>query len=239
MKIGLIGYGKMGKAIEEIALTRGHEIVFKITDENKNELVDLISKADVAIEFTSPESAIDNLKIAINANVPVICGSTGWAAQLPAMIDYAKQKNATFIYASNFSLGVNIFFKLNKILASIMHNFKEYSVEMEEIHHTQKKDAPSGTAITLAEDLISNYESLTEWCLTEEKKTEYSLPITAKRLENVTGTHIVEYKSAIDSISIKHEAFNRSGFALGALLAAEWLPGKKGFFTMSDVLNLK
>tara|TARA_R110002012_G_scaffold110049_1_gene254356 strand:+ start:154 stop:855 length:702 start_codon:yes stop_codon:yes gene_type:complete len=232
MNIALLGYGRMGKTIEALALKRGHSIVIKTSDITT---VD-ITKADVAIDFSIPEAAFKNITTCFNQKIPVISGTTGWLKDFDKAVDLCKTEKGAFIYASNFSLGVNLFFELNSKLAQMMSKFNDYKVDVEEIHHTQKLDAPSGTAITLAEDIISQSTKLKHWSL-EERNSE-ALKIEAKRIENVPGTHIVTYKSDIDTISIEHEAHNRDGFALGAIIAAEWLIGKQGVFTMKDVLNL-
>jgi len=237
MKIALIGYGKMGKAIEEIAMKNGHEIVLKITSQNISDFnIENLQKADVAIEFTNPNVAVDNLKKCFDANIPVVCGSTGWLDHWQEIENYCTEKNGTLLFASNFSVGVNIFFELNKKLAMLMSNRPEYNISIEEIHHTQKKDSPSGTAITLAEGILNNNHNKEKWVLGEtENKTELS--ITSKRIDPAPGTHIINYDSLIDSIEIKHTAHSRVGFASGAVLAAEFLNGKKGIFSMSDVVN--
>ncbi|HVX26506.1 MAG TPA: 4-hydroxy-tetrahydrodipicolinate reductase [Parafilimonas sp.] len=237
MKIALIGYGKMGKAIEEIANKNGDEIVLKISSSNKDLFtIDNIKKADVAIEFTNPHSAVDNIKKCIDAGVPVVTGSTGWLKQFDEVVNYCKQKKGCFLYASNFSVGVNIFFEVNKILAGLMSKQKDYNVTIEEIHHTQKKDAPSGTAITIAEQILQRSISKKEWVnkATEDKS---QLQIISKRIENIPGTHKVLYHSFADDIEIIHTAHNRSGFASGALQAAKFIIGKKGIFEMKDVLG--
>lgn len=233
MKIALLGYGRMGKTIEQIALQRGHKIVLKV-DEN-TESYD-ITTADIAIDFSIPSVAFNNISNCLNNNVPVVCGTTGWLDKFNNAKELCQQKNGGFIYASNFSLGVNIFFELNEYLAKIMHNLKQYEISMEEIHHTKKLDAPSGTAITLAEGIIKNSDK-ESWSLNVTNK-ETEIPIVAKRIDDVPGTHSIEYKSAIDTIDIKHTAHNRDGFALGAVIAAEWLVDKKGVFTMKDVLGI-
>jgi 4-hydroxy-tetrahydrodipicolinate reductase len=237
LKIALIGYGKMGKAIEEIALERGHEIVLKITSSN---LVDFakenLRKADVAIEFTNPEAVINNLHTCIEAQVPVICGSTGWVEKESEIKDYCIEKDGTLLYASNFSIGVNIFFEVNKKLASLMAKQIEYKVAVEEIHHTKKKDAPSGTGITLAQQIIAERKDKTSWVLGEETNKN-QLSIVSKRIDPAPGTHIVSYTSSIDDITITHTAHSRQGFALGAIIAAEFLQNKKGIFNMQDVLR--
>lgn len=237
MKIALIGYGKMGKAIEEIAVKNGHEIVLKITTQNTSDFsTENLQQADVAIEFTNPHSAVDNLKKCFDANVPVVCGSTGWLDQWQEIENYCTKKNGTLLFASNFSVGVNIFFELNKKLAALMNNRPEYNISIEEIHHTQKKDAPSGTAITLAEGILNNNHNKEKWVLGESANNT-ELSITSQRIDPAPGTHIINYNSSIDSIEIKHTAHNRIGFASGAVLAAEFLKGKKGIYTMRDVLD--
>ena len=235
MKIALFGYGKMGKEIEQIALQRGHEIVLKI---NEGEQYD-ISIADIAIDFSVPNAALSNIVSCFRNNVPVISGTTGWLDDFDKAIDVCKENNGSFIYASNFSIGVNIFFELNKQLAKMMNSQKEYSINVEEIHHTKKLDTPSGTAITLAEGIINN-TSKRDWQL-KERQTQINaetILIEAKRVPDVPGTHIISYESQIDSIEIKHTAHNRKGFALGAIIAAEWLNHKIGIYTMKDVLNI-
>ncbi|WP_339839935.1 4-hydroxy-tetrahydrodipicolinate reductase [uncultured Maribacter sp.] len=232
MRIGLFGYGKMGQMIEQVALNRGHEIAAKIDEHTQN--IDF-SSMDVAIDFSMPEAAFGNITKCINNNVPIISGTTGWLDKYEDAISLCKKKNGAFIYASNFSLGVNIFFELNDYLAKMMKNLPDYKVSLEEIHHTQKLDAPSGTAITLAEGVIANSE-YSQWKL--DDTTNGSLPITSKRIGKTPGTHTVTYENAVDSIEIKHTAHNREGFALGAVTAAEWIIGKTGIFSMRDVLNL-
>ena len=233
MKIALLGYGKMGQVIERIALERGHEIVLK---KDENNTFDGLSNADVAIDFSVPTAAVSNISSCFHANVPVISGTTGWLEHYDEMAALCTAKNGGFISSSNFSLGVNIFFELNEYLAKIMSKFDSYKVEMEEIHHTQKLDAPSGTAISLAKGVIEN-SSYTNW--TMEKPEANQIHIEAKRIGTVPGTHTVTYNSVVDAIEIKHTAHNREGFALGAVIAAEWIVGKQGIFTMKDVLNLK
>ena len=233
MNIALLGYGKMGKEIEKVALQRGHDIVIKADIDTVYD----IKKADVAIDFSIPNAAFNNISNCINNNIPVISGTTGWLDDYEKVVNLCKKRNGAFIYASNFSLGVNIFFELNKTLAKMMNQLKQYKVNIEEIHHTQKLDAPSGTAITLAEGIIENSD-YKEWSLQEKLNNGVELPITAKRIENVPGTHTVSYDSEVDSIYIKHTAHNRQGFALGAVIAAEWLVGKSGVYTMNDVLNI-
>ena len=229
MKIALLGYGKMGKTIERIALERGHEIVLKVDAPGDYDL----SKAQVAIEFSTPQSAFVNISKALSLGLPTVAGTTGWLEHYPEAVALCKAHEAAFLYASNFSIGVNIFFELNKTLAQFMQKYPEYAVSIEEIHHTQKLDAPSGTAITLAQEIIEQTDKV-GWELGET--TEDKIPITAKRIENIPGTHIVTYKSVVDTLEIKHTAHNRDGFALGAVLAAEWIVDKKGVFSMKDVL---
>lgn len=233
MKIAILGYGKMGKTIEQIALQRGHEIVLKIDENSANYNIAL---ADIAIDFSIPVAAFKNISNCLNNNVPVISGTTGWLDQFSEASDLCKQKNGAFIYASNFSLGVNIFFELNAYLAKMMRNLEQYSISIEEIHHTKKLDKPSGTAISLAEGIIKN-SNKESWALNVTNK-ETEIPIIAKRIDEVPGTHTVDYKSVVDTIEIKHTAHSRDGFALGAVIAAEWLVGKTGIFTMKDVLGL-
>lgn len=238
MKIALIGYGKMGHAIEEIALQRGHEIVLKVGIENiQDNTIEQIKKADVAIEFTGPEVAFDNVIRCFDAGVPVVSGSTGWLQRFEEATTYCNKKNGTMLYASNFSVGVNIFFAINKRLAELMAPHKEYDVKLKEIHHTQKKDAPSGTAITLAEGILKSIDEKKKW-VNEASKSHEDLEIVSERIDPAPGTHIIAYTSDIDDIEIKHTAHNRKGFATGAVLAAEFLKGKKGIYNMSDVLGL-
>ena len=233
MKIALLGYGKMGKVIEKIASERGHEIVLR---KDQNNTFDGLENADVAIDFSVPDSAFINISECLNNEIPVISGTTGWLANYLNVVELCNVKNGSFIYASNFSLGVNIFFELNDYLAKMMANLQQYKVSMEEIHHTQKLDAPSGTAITLAEGII-NHTNYVNWTL--ETPISNEIHIEAKRIENVPGTHSIFYDSEVDQIEIKHTAHSRAGFALGAVVAAEWLIGKKGVFTMKDVLGLR
>ena len=233
MNIALLGYGKMGKTIEQIAIKRGHNVVLTI---DKGDSDYDITKADVAIDFSIPTVAFNNISNCINNNVPVISGTTGWLENYDKAVALCKEKKGAFIYASNYSLGVNIFFELNKTLAKMMSTLKQYNVSMEEIHHTQKLDAPSGTAISLANDIISQHTSYNDWKLDESSETD--IPIVAKRIEDVPGTHTVNYESEVDSITIEHVAHTREGFALGAVIAAEWIAGKTGVFTMNDVLNI-
>ena len=238
MKIALVGYGKMGRAIEQIALERGHEIVLKLDLDNASEFTaDNLARADVAIEFTSPHSAFDNIRKLLSFHTPVVCGSTGWLDKQEAVEEYCLQENGAFLYASNFSVGVNIFFEINKRLAELMAPHPEYSIRMEEIHHTQKKDAPSGTAVSLAEQILEKNPAKTGW-INQATDRANLLPIFSERIDPAPGTHKVLYHSAIDDIEIIHTAHNRTGFATGAVLAAEFLRGKKGIYTMKDVLGL-
>jgi len=235
MKIALFGYGKMGKEIEQIALKRGHEIVLKIRENEKYD----ISKADIGIDFSVPNAALHNIISCFKNNVPVISGTTGWLDDFDKALTVCKENKGSFIYASNFSIGVNLFFELNKSLAKMMNPHKDYSLGVEEIHHTKKLDTPSGTAISIAEQIIKN-SSKSDWELIEDSVNQdsNSVPISAKRILDTPGTHKVSYKSEIDSIEIKHIANNRKGFALGAIIAAEWLIKKNGIYTMKDVLNI-
>tara|TARA_B110000503_G_scaffold19868_1_gene29648 strand:+ start:23230 stop:23931 length:702 start_codon:yes stop_codon:yes gene_type:complete len=233
MKIALLGYGRMGKEIEKIAISRGHEIVIR---KEINDVID-ITLADVAIDFSIPDAAFNNISNCITNKVPVISGTTGWLARYSEVVALCKQENGAFIYASNFSLGVNIFFELNKQLAKMMNNLEDYHISMEEVHHTKKLDAPSGTAITLADDIIANSKK-ENWILGETSSYE-NIPIVAKRIPEIPGTHTVWYDSLVDQIEIKHTAHSRKGFALGAIVAAEWLVHKTGVFSMQDVLNIR
>jgi len=243
MKIALLGYGKMGKVIERIALERGHETVLR---KGSSGAFDGLENADVAIDFSVPDAAVGNISACLNSKVPVVSGTTGWLDQYEKMTALCDEKQGAFIYGSNFSLGVNLFFELNETLARMMAKFPQYKASMEEIHHTQKLDAPSGTAITLAKGII-DYSDYSSWALknatrgeadTSDCELAKQILIDAKRIENVPGTHSVVYNSAVDAIEIKHTAHNREGFALGAVIAAEWLFGKTGIFTMRDVLGL-
>jgi 4-hydroxy-tetrahydrodipicolinate reductase len=237
MKIALIGYGKMGKTLEQTALKRGHEVILRL-DVNNPEDFARLHEADVAIEFTRPESAIGNIIQCFEQGVPVVCGTTGWLDKYNEVVARCSQANGTFFYASNYSIGVNIFFEINRRLASMMNGYDMYDVKMEEIHHTQKLDAPSGTAITLAQGIIENMERKTKWVNNPENNIEVNeINITAKRIDPAPGTHIITYDSPIDSIEITHTAHSREGFATGAVVAAEWLIGKKGVFSMKDMLG--
>ncbi len=239
MKIGLLGYGKMGKAIEEIALQRGHEIVLKVGIENlEDRTIENIKKADVIIEFTGPESAFDNLQLCVDAGVPVVCGSTGWLNKFQEAKKAFLNKQLGFLYASNFSVGVNIFFALNKKLAELIAPHKEYEVELKEIHHTQKLDSPSGTAITLAEQILERLPSKQQW-VNQPSGSSADLVIISERTDPAPGTHIINYHSSIDDICITHTAHSRKGFATGAVLAAEFMgKNKSGIFSMQDVLGI-
>ncbi len=238
MRIALIGYGKMGKAIEEIALEKKHEVVLKIDINNADEFTkENISKADVAIEFTGPHSAFDNVIKCLQLGIPIVCGSTGWLDKFDEVKNYCNKQNGTFIYSSNYSIGVNLFFELNTYLAKLMNNHSEYNVMLEEIHHTQKKDAPSGTAITLAEQVLQNIASKKKWVNHISDNAE-DLEIISERIDPAPGTHKIKYQSPIDDIEIIHTAHNRKGFAGGAVLAAEFASNKKGIFSMKDVLGL-
>ena len=237
MNIAIIGYGKMGKAIEEIALQKGHEVVLAINSQNKHELTtENLQRADVAIEFTNPENAISNIYKCFDSGIPVVCGSTGWLQHWLAVEKYCIEKNGTFLYASNFSIGVNIFFEVNKRLAALMSKQPAYDVTIEEVHHTAKKDAPSGTAITLAEQVIKELPRKSSW-INEPTTNNELLIISSKRIDPAPGTHTVKYSSGVDDIEIIHTAHNRKGFAGGAVLAAEFLDKRNGIFFMKDVLG--
>ncbi len=237
MRICLIGYGKMGQAIEKIAIQMGHTISFRIDKDNGPD-IQLIeqSNTDVAIEFTQPSSAINNIQFCFDRNIPVVSGTTGWLSRWKEIEDACKVKAGTLLYASNFSLGVNIFFELNKHLAKLMSNFPQYKAQIEEIHHTQKLDAPSGTAITLAEGIIANHPEYSSWSK-QETNDLHSIPIKSLRIDPAPGTHTIIYNHEIDTLEIKHTAHSREGFAAGAVMAAEWLVGKKGIFTMQEMLG--
>ena len=238
MNIALIGYGKMGKAIETIALEKGHQIVLKIDIDNASDLnQENISKADVAIEFTGPHSAFNNVMKCLELGVPVVCGSTGWLDKWEEAKSYCDQKQGSLLYASNYSIGVNLFFEINQYVAKLMSGHPEYDVVMEEIHHTQKKDAPSGTAITLAEQVLNFIKQKKQW-VNEVSDHADDLSIISKRIDPAPGTHTIKYTSSVDDIEIIHTAHNRVGFAGGAVLAAEFLHNKKGIYNMKDVLGL-
>jgi len=232
MKLALLGYGKMGKTIETLAKEKGHEIVYKKGRDFED---GALTEADAAIEFSIPEAAVANIKKCLNTNIPVVSGTTGWLSSYAEMVKLCETRNGSFIYASNFSVGVNLFFSINEFAAKLMAPWKEYSVAIEEIHHTQKKDAPSGTAITIAEGIVEHSDKKS-WTL--ETPSAENIFIDAKREGDVKGTHTVAYSSAIDTISLKHEAHTRDGFAKGAILAAEWLANKKGVYSMKDVLGI-
>jgi 4-hydroxy-tetrahydrodipicolinate reductase len=237
MKIALIGYGKMGKTIEKIATERGHSISYKIDLLNRHELGELSPEnTDVAIEFSRPEAAFENVMAAIRGNVPVIVGTTGWLTDLEKAKRLCRKQGSAMMYASNYSVGVNLFFALNRALAKMMESQPQYNVLMEEIHHTEKLDAPSGTAITLANDILKHLAHKENWVL-GETATPNEIPIVAKRFDKVPGTHTIVYDSPIDTIEIKHTAHTREGFALGAVMSAEWIVGKKGVFSIKDMLG--
>ncbi|HBF18801.1 MAG: 4-hydroxy-tetrahydrodipicolinate reductase [Owenweeksia sp.] len=235
MKVALIGYGKMGHSIESILAERGHEVTARFGRDGIDKQA--LQKADVAIEFTRPEGAFGNIAACFECSVPVVSGTTGWLARYDEAVKLCEREEGTFLYASNFSLGVNLFFEVNRHLARIMNAYPEYEVDIEEIHHTEKKDAPSGTAITLAEQIEDQLKRKEGWTMDEQHSKE-QIHISAKREPDVPGTHIIRYLSEIDTIQIEHTAHSRKGFALGAVLAAEFLPGKKGVYTMKDVLKI-
>lgn len=240
MRIALLGYGKMGKLIERLAVDRGHEIVL-IVDENNRKTTsgEQLARADVAIEFSVPAVAVDNYKWCFDHGLPVVSGTTGWLDKWDEVVEYCQQRDGGFFYASNFSIGVNIFFQLNKYLAKIMSGFNEYQVFIEETHHIHKLDAPSGTAISLAEGILGNHEGYRSWELNSGGcLSKGVLPVSAKRTGEVPGIHAVTYKSEVDEIEIRHSALSREGFARGAVLAAEFLKGKNGVYNMDDLLNL-
>lgn len=246
MKIALLGYGKMGQIIERFALERGHEVVLKITAENRGELNSSnLSKADVAIDFSAPDAAISNIYACFDANVPVVVGTTGWYGQLQQVKDDCLSRNNTLLYGSNFSIGVNLFFHINQVMARLMNDFPAYDVQVEEIHHTQKLDSPSGTAMTIAEGIIDNLERKQEWVNelegtpSEKALKADQLLIASQRIDQVPGTHTVVYSSEVDDIELKHTAHSRAGFALGAVVAAEWLQHKQGFYNIADIFNFK
>ncbi len=237
MNIALIGYGKMGKEIETIALSHGHSIILKVDVDNaKTYTLAELKKADIAIEFSTPETAIENVYKCFEAGVPVVVGTTGWQNKLDEVKQKCIEKEQTLFYASNYSIGVNLFFKLNESLSKLMNSHLEYNVTMEEIHHVHKKDAPSGTAITLANKVIEQIDRKQKW-VNNSTTNANELSIISKRIDEVPGTHTITYKSGVDEISITHIAHNRRGFALGAVIAAEWLKGKKGIFGMNDLMG--
>ncbi|MFL5728070.1 MAG: 4-hydroxy-tetrahydrodipicolinate reductase [Cytophagaceae bacterium] len=238
MKILILGYGKMGKTIEQIALHRKHSVPHKIDVSNKEELSTLDNKAvDVAIEFSQPESAYNNIRYCLEHGIPVVSGTTGWLDKKKEIEEICKKNNGAFFYASNYSVGVNLFFHFNKMLAKIMNDYPQYEVTMEEIHHTQKKDAPSGTAITLAEGVLANFKSKNKW-VNQPSSAKNELSIVSKRIDPYPGEHTITYHSNVDTIKIQHTAHSREGFAEGAVIAAEWLYGKKGVFGMDDMLKI-
>lgn len=237
MRIALIGYGKMGKLIEQIAESRSH-VITAIFDSTSNLQEINKENTDIAIEFTKPDSAVQNIRTCVEKGIPIVVGTTGWNEDLHQTASFVSEKKGSMLHASNFSIGVNIFFELNKLLAKLMNSHPEYHASIEEIHHVQKLDAPSGTAISIAEQMINAHGNYSNWRLGEGELANNTLSIYAKRIPEVPGTHCVTYRSDIDSISLTHEAFNRSGFATGAVIAAEWLKGKCGVFTMQDVLNM-
>ena len=237
MNIALLGYGKMGKEIEKAAIERGHSIVLKVDVNNANTFtLSELKEADVAIEFSTPSTAISNMYKCFDAGVPVVVGTTGWLEQLNEVKQKCVDTNQTLFYASNYSIGVNLFFKLNEYLAKLMNAFPNYNVAMEEIHHIHKLDAPSGTAISLADQILGKIDRKNNWVNTVEKDQK-ELSIISKRIDEVPGTHTVTYQSAVDEISMTHTAHNRTGFAVGAVVAAEWLKGKKGVFGMNDLMG--
>ncbi len=246
MKIALLGYGKMGQIIERLATDRGHEVVLKIGIENFEDFsIENLMMADVAIDFSAPQVAVENIYKCFDAKVPVVVGTTGWYGELQNIKNSCEESNNTLLYGSNFSIGVNIFFYLNKVLAKVMNNYPAYDVQVEEIHHTQKLDAPSGTAMTIAEGILEGIDSKTEW-INELAGEPITIPIKkdqllieSLRIEHVPGTHTVIYGSEVDDIEIKHTAHSRAGFALGALVAAEWLQNKRGFYSIADIFNFK
>ena len=239
LKIAIIGYGKMGHEIEKYARLMEMKIVAIIDkSDDWQKFAKELRTADVAIEFTSPGVVAENLMKLMDNGTPVVTGTTGWMDKLPEIQNYCERSNGSLFYASNFSIGVNLFFAVNKYLAKLMSKYPEYMISAEETHHTQKLDAPSGTAISMLEDILKENDFYSGWNLTDENSKPNDIPVEAHRIEGVTGTHIVKYVSPVDTISLKHEAYNREGFARGALMAAAWLKGKKGTFTMNDLLNI-
>jgi len=237
MKLALLGYGKMGREIEKMALQRNHTIILLIDINNQDEFTTSnLKKADVAIDFSTPDSAFPNIMKCFEADVPIVCGTTGWLDRFKEVVTYCEKNEKTFFYASNYSIGVNIFFDINRKLASLMNRFDDYNVSIEEIHHIHKLDAPSGTAITLAEGIINELERKKDWILGKEQN-ENSISIQAIRENEIPGTHSIKYDSPIDSIDLKHTAKNRKGLALGALLAAEFIKNKKGCYSMNELMN--
>lgn len=237
MRVAILGYGKMGRAIQQILIARGHEIVLTIDKDNTGELTcENLQKADVAIEFSAPMAAYGNIIACIEAGVPVVCGTTAWLDKYNEVVELCKAKNSAFFYASNYSVGVNLFFKVNEYLSKLMNRFTEYDVTLSEIHHTQKLDAPSGTAVTLAEGIINNIDRKNDWHLGTTTTADL-LEVTAQRRSIVPGTHTIVWESEVDKITLEHEAKSRQGFAVGAVLAAEFLCGKKGVYTMDDLMK--
>ena len=244
MKIAILGYGKMGRIIEQFAIERGHEVVLKVNVDNLDDLsIRNLEQADVAIDFSTPNSALSNIEICFAAHVPIVVGTTGWYGSLQEVKNKCEESNNTLIYASNFSIGVNVFFFVNKVLAKIMNRYPQYEIQVEEIHHTEKLDSPSGTAMTIAEGIISELGRKIEWVDELIGSGEELIPkpdqllIESHRIEDVPGTHTVIYSSEVDDIEFKHKAHSRAGFALGAVLAAEWLEGKTGFFNITDMFD--
>jgi len=244
MRIAILGYGKMGRIIEQFATERGHEIVLKVNVDNTEDLtLANLKKADVAIDFSTPDAALSNIELCFDAGVPVVVGTTGWYGHLQTVKNKCEQGNNTLLYASNFSVGVNVFFFVNKVLAKIMNRYPQYEVQVEEIHHTQKLDSPSGTAMTISEGILSELDRKNEWVNELIGSGEEfivkpdQLLIESHRIEDVPGTHTVIYSSEVDDIEFKHKAHNRAGFALGAVLAAEWLENKTGFYSIADMFD--
>lgn len=236
MNIAIIGYGKMGKVIEKIAESRGHQVTVKVTSKEADFSPEILKKADVAIEFSVPKAAVSNMKKCFDAGIPVVVGTTGWMDQLDSVTHLCKNANGGLFYASNFSIGVNIFFKVNQLLAKLMNSQSSYQVSMEEIHHTQKLDSPSGTALTIANQIIENVSRKSDW-VESENPTSTEIGINAKRIADTPGTHIVTYENQIDKLEISHEAKGREGFAMGSILAAEFMVGKSGIYGMEDLLG--
>ena len=239
LKIAIVGYGKMGHEIEKYAIQNGYKVIAIIDNEDdwvKN--ADKLKSADIAIEFTAPSIVVENLKKLFDVEVPVVTGTTGWMDKLSEIQNYCEKSNGSLFYASNFSIGVNLFFAVNKYLAKLMANYPEYFISVEETHHTQKLDSPSGTAVSMLNDILKENQVYNDWKLVADNPGEDEIPVEAHRIDGVTGTHSVRYTSPVDTLSLEHKAFNREGFARGALLAAAWLKGKKGIFTMNDLLNI-
>lgn len=247
MKIALLGYGKMGQIIEKIALDRNHEVVLKIDQYNQEDLtIDNLRMADVAIEFSRPDAVLKNIQLCFEARLPIVVGTTGWYGQLQNIKNLCESGSNTLLYATNFSIGVNIFFHINEVLAKLMNGYPYYDVQVEEIHHTQKLDAPSGTAMTIAEGIIEHLDAKSEWINVlagedveniNDLSKDNQLLIESHRIDSVPGTHTVIYDSEVDSITFKHTAHNRSGFALGAVIAAEWVKDKTGFYSVKDMFD--